>query len=69
MRKFVGMIIILTFLALYIFVAATIGGMLATAPVWVQIPYFALAGIFWAFPLKPLFKWVNKTEAEQPPQS
>lgn len=63
MRKFVGMIVILAFLVFYIGVAATIGGMLANSPVWIQIPYFAAAGIFWAFPLKPLFKWVNKTEA------
>lgn len=64
MRKFVGMIVILAFMAFYIFVAATIGGMLSNAPVWIQIPYFAIAGILWALPLRPVFVWVNKSGAK-----
>lgn len=59
MRKFVAGLVILTFLAVYIAAAATIGSMLVEAPRWVQLIYYAIAGVVWAFPLKPLFTWVN----------
>ncbi|MAK61856.1 MAG: hypothetical protein CMK09_12840 [Ponticaulis sp.] len=59
MRKLVAGLVILTFLAVYIVIAATIGSMLVSAPRWLQLVYYAIAGIIWAFPLKPLFTWVN----------
>ncbi len=59
MRKPIAAVILLSYIALYIVIAATIGGMLAKAPAWIQIVYFAIAGVVWAFPLKPLFTWMN----------
>ncbi len=64
MRKFITMLVILTYLAIYIGVAATLGGMLAKTPVWIQIPYFALAGTLWAIPLRPIMKWMHKSPRE-----
>ena len=60
MRKFIAMLVILTFLALYAAIAATIGGKLVNLPTWLQLIYYAIAGVIWAFPLKPLFNWINK---------
>lgn len=65
MHKFIAMLIIIAFLAAYIGVAATVGSMLVDAPRWVQLIYFAVAGIAWAFPLKPLFDWLGKKEKSQ----
>ncbi|MAP95075.1 MAG: hypothetical protein CMK07_09005 [Ponticaulis sp.] len=60
MRKPLTIVILLAYVVGYIALAATIGSWLAESPVWMQIGYFAVAGIIWVFPLKPLFKWGNK---------
>ena len=46
-------------LAAWVIGAATLGTMLATGPKWAQLIFFVVAGIGWAFPLKPLFGWMN----------
>ncbi|MCR9270470.1 MAG: DUF2842 domain-containing protein [Henriciella sp.] len=58
-RRIVASIAILTFLAIWIWGAATIGTMLATAPKWITLIYFIIAGIGWAVPLKPVLSWMN----------
>lgn len=60
-RKAVGCFALLAYLAVYAAFAATLGGWLATfLPWWAQLIYFAVAGVIWVFPLKPLFGWTNR---------
>ena len=58
-RRIVASIAVLVFLAIWIWGAATIGTMLATAPKWRTLGYFIGAGIGWVLPLKPIFTWMN----------
>ena len=58
-RRIVASIILLCFLAFWIWGAATIGTMLATAPKWASLIFFIVAGVGWAVPLKPVFNWMN----------
>lgn len=60
-RKALGCSVLLAYLGLYAGAAATLGAFLAPAlPTWGQVAYFAIAGIAWVFPLKPLFAWMNR---------
>jgi hypothetical protein len=58
-RRIVASIIILAFLGLWIWGAATLGTILATAPKWATLIYYIVAGIGWAVPLKPVLSWMN----------
>ena len=60
-RKAVGCFVLLAYIAVYAILAATLGSALATMiPTWAQLVYYAIAGIVWIFPLKPLFAWMNR---------
>lgn len=65
MRRSIASLILLLYIVIYVMIAATIGGMLAKSPVWIQIPYFAIAGVLWAFPLKPLMTWAYADPKER----
>ena len=59
-RKAAGCLVLLAYLALYAAAAATLGAVLfARAPRWAALLYYALAGILWVAPLKPMFAWMN----------
>ncbi|MEO0607488.1 MAG: DUF2842 domain-containing protein [Pseudomonadota bacterium] len=58
-RRIVASLILLIFLGFWIWGAASIGTMLATAPKWITLIFFVIAGIGWAVPLKPVFAWMN----------
>lgn len=62
-RKALGCFGLLAYLAIYALAAASLGVALAGAPVWAQILYYAVAGVLWVFPLKPLFTWMNRSDA------
>lgn len=59
MRKPVAMAITFFFIGLWIVGAVTIGGLIADWPKWAQLAFYVIAGIGWAFPLKPLMNWMN----------
>jgi len=60
-RKAIGCFALLAYLAVYAALAAGIGVWLASLiPAWAQLVYYAIAGIVWIFPLKPLFGWMNR---------
>ena len=60
-RKALGCFVLLAYMGLYAALAATIGAALVpTIPVWAQLVFYAVAGIIWIFPLKPLFAWMNR---------
>lgn len=58
-RRLVASLILIVFLGVWVWGAATIGSMLATAPKWMSLIFFIVAGIGWAVPLKPVFGWMN----------
>ena len=60
-RKAIGCFGLLAYLILYALLAASLGVWLAPlAPTWVELIYYAIAGIVWIFPLRPLFGWMNR---------
>lgn len=69
MRKPLTILILCGYLVGYIAIAATIGGMLTKVPVWLQLSYFAIAGVLWVFPLKPLFAWMHRDPKAHDPSA
>ncbi len=68
-RKGVGCVALLVYLTLYIMAAASLGGVVSIhAPPALLLAYYAVAGIVWVAPLKPLFAWMNGAgkQARQP---
>jgi hypothetical protein len=65
MRKPVAILLMLAFMALWIWGAGTIGSRLTGVSGWLQLVFYVVAGIGWVFPLRPLFLWMN---ANQPPE-
>jgi hypothetical protein len=62
-RKAVGCLAFLAYLAIYALLSASLGvALFPIIPAWAQLIYYAIAGIIWIFPLKPLFGWMNKTQ-------
>jgi len=60
-RKAVGCAGLLAYIALYAAFAATLGAyLLPILPFWAELIFYAVAGIVWIFPLKPLFGWMNR---------
>lgn len=58
-RKFIGMLGILGFLAFYVVAISTIGDHVPDH--WAaKLVYYALAGTFWGVPLFPLIRWMNR---------
>lgn len=62
-RKAIGCFGLLAYLGLYAALAASVGVVLTPLiPTWAQLAYYALAGVIWIFPLKPLFGWMNRPD-------
>lgn len=60
-RKALGCAVLLAYLAAYAALAATLGAaLLPVLPAWAELVFYAVAGIVWIFPLKPLFAWMNR---------
>lgn len=60
-RKAVGCFALLAYMALYAMLAASVGVALAPLlPTWTELIFYAIAGIVWILPLKPLFAWMNR---------
>lgn len=60
-RKLAGCFVLVGYLAIYAAAAAGVGVLLAPMlPTWAELIYYAIAGVIWVFPLKPLFGWMNR---------
>ena len=67
-RKAVGCFAFLAYLTIYALLAASLGvALFPILPAWAQLIYYAIAGIVWIFPLKPLFGWMNKAQSRTAP--
>ena len=46
----------------YAALAATLGAaLLPVLPAWAELVFYAVAGVIWIFPLKPMFGWMNRS--------
>ncbi|NWG54659.1 MAG: DUF2842 domain-containing protein [Hydrogenophilaceae bacterium] len=62
-RKAIGAALLLLYLCVYIVLAAWLfEALVARAPFWLQMFYFAAAGLIWVAPLRPLFQWMNNSK-------
>ena len=59
-RTMLACIGLLIYLCLYAFLAANLGAQLVRAPALAQLGFFAVAGLAWALPLRPLFGWLSR---------
>jgi hypothetical protein len=63
LRKLIGTVLLLVFLALYAWAAAAIGaGRIALAPHWAQLAYFIAAGLAWVAPAALLIRWMQRPD-------
>lgn len=59
LRRFVGSVVLVVFLLVYVFFAMAIGDVVvATKSGWVQFAYFVTAGLLWVLPAGILVKWM-----------
>jgi hypothetical protein len=60
-RKALGCFVLLAYIAIYAILAASLGvALVPLIPTWAQLIFYAVAGIVWIFPLKPLFAWMKR---------
>jgi hypothetical protein len=58
-RKFVGMLLLLAFIVVYVGIAAMIGERLPHH--WAaQLAFYLIAGLGWGVPVLPLLSWMNR---------
>lgn len=65
MRKPVAVLVLLVFMALWIWGAGTVGSRLIEMPGWVQLIFYVVAGFGWILPLRPLLKWMNANQSPE----
>jgi hypothetical protein len=65
LRKLIGSIAVVLFLAAYIAAAVTLADRLPDDPL-VQLLYFAVVGVAWGVPLLPLFRWMQTGSFRKP---
>ncbi len=58
LRKLVGSVGVLAFLAAYVAVVAALADRLPDSTLWRTL-YFLVAGVLWGVPLIPLIRWMN----------
>ena len=58
-RKPAGIFAILTLIALWTSVIASLSGTVGKWPIWLQSIFYIFAGIVWILPLKPLLRWME----------
>lgn len=58
-RSFIGMVILLTGLSLYAFLAAGIGNLMSDWHLAIQMIYYLVAGLIWIIPVKKLLAWMG----------
>ena len=60
-RRAMGCAALLAYLALYVVLAASLAAFLTPRlPFWGGLVFYAVAGVAWAAPLKPLIDWMKR---------
>lgn len=60
MRKVVAALAILAIIAAWIFIIGTLGSRITDQPIWIQLPFYIVAGVAWILPLRPILAWMNR---------
>ena len=58
-RKPVGVFAILTLIAVWVVLVASLSARVGAWPALVQAIFYLVAGIAWIVPLKPLLRWIE----------
>lgn len=62
-RKLIGTVTLLVFLALYVWAAGAIGsGQIVEAHGLAQLAYFLVAGLLWVIPAGLLIRWMQRPD-------
>jgi Protein of unknown function (DUF2842) len=68
-RKFIGAIVMLTFVTAYALVVMTLAQPLLTgASKLVQGIFYAVAGLLWVLPVLPLISWMDRPDKDNAPR-
>lgn len=63
-RKFFGIILVLVWMIIYaLFAMALAVGILPGASRWVELIFYALAGLLWTIPVALIIKWMAKPDS------
>ncbi len=62
MRKLAAMLILLIYMAFYVWGVSSIVPMIASSPRVLQLLFYIFAGFIWIVPLRFLFRWMNANE-------
>ena len=58
-RQGAGMALILLLIAGWAVLVVSAAPLIASAPRWVHVIYYLVAGVVWILPLKPLLRWME----------
>ena len=65
-RKFVGVLLVLAVLVAYAVAAVSLADVLLNGtPTWLQILYYAVAGVGWAVPAGIVIRWMQRPEDDE----
>ncbi len=64
MKKLVGSLFLLVALSIYALICVIIGASFIPHVWYVELPYYIVAGIAWAFPTKYLIVWMNREPSD-----
>ena len=66
LRKLIGTVALVAFILVYALMAMTIAAAkLPGASGWVQLAYFAVAGLIWVIPAAAIISWMSKPRARK----
>lgn len=61
LRRFIGMIMLVSFVLIYCFIVMVIGDLTLYESHWaVKLTYFAITGLIWIFPAHRIIMWAYK---------
>lgn len=67
-RRALGAFVIVGWLIFWIALAALVADRIAAAPWYAHLVFYAVAGVAWVIPLKPLFAWMAGAAPTAPPR-
>lgn len=63
-RKFVGTLALIAYVVFYaLLIMSLTTSRIGEAPKWLQMLFYAVAGIAWILPLMPLIRWMERKDA------
>lgn len=61
LRKFIGMVALLTFVMAYALIAMSLGDLImAKMPQALRFGYYIIAGLFWTIPAMVIIRWMQR---------